>query len=208
MLASAPMITLYGSPRSTATRLVRATLHQLATPHEFVAIDFARGEHKAPAHLARQPFGQVPALDDDGFVLYESRAIVRYLDARAGGPLTPPELRARGLMEQWMSVEHANFTPHAMKFVYHELFGRAQAPEVLAEARAKLAVACDVLDAALRGRAFLAGDQLSLADLAFAPYVDYLLHTAGAAAVRDRAALAAWWGRVAALPAWQATIAG
>src|SRR3954447_13375915 len=116
------MIKLFGHPASTCTRKVLFTLHETSTPYEFVVIDFAKGEHKQPAHLARQPFGQVPALDDDGFKMYEARAMARYIDAKAGGQLTPKDLQGRARMEQWISVETENFSSHAMKFIYHSLF--------------------------------------------------------------------------------------
>ena len=88
---------IYGHPGSTCTRKVMMTAHETNTPFELVLVDFAKGEHKQPAHLARQPFGQVPTLDDDGFKMYESRAISRYIDAKAGGVLTPKSLQARAL---------------------------------------------------------------------------------------------------------------
>jgi len=83
MLTSAMKI--FGHPASTCTRKVLMTLNETKTPFELVLVDFAKGEHKQPAHLARQPFGQVPALEDDRFELYESRAMSRYIDGKAGG---------------------------------------------------------------------------------------------------------------------------
>src|SRR5947209_7088462 len=108
---------IFGNPVSTCTRKVLMTLNEHGAPFELVVIDFAKGEHKQPAHLARQPFGQVPALDDDGFALYESRAMARYIDGKHGARLTPQDAQARALMEQWISVETSNFSPHAMKFI-------------------------------------------------------------------------------------------
>jgi glutathione S-transferase len=119
---------IFGHPGSTCTRKVLMTLHETKTPFEFVLVDFAKGEHKLPAHLARQPFGQVPALEDGSFSMYESRAMARYIDGKAGGLLTPSDPHERARMEQWMSVETSNFAPHAMKFVYHSVFKREQTP--------------------------------------------------------------------------------
>ena len=93
-----------------------AVARYVNAPVEYVYLDFAKGEHKAPAHLARQPFGQIPAIDDDGFSFYESRAICRYINERVGGGLVPTDIKGRALMEQWISVETSNFTPHAMNF--------------------------------------------------------------------------------------------
>ena len=108
---------IYGDPLSTNTRKVLTTLAELDTPYELDHVDFARGQHRHEAHLLRQPFGQMPALDDDGFVLYEAQAMCRYLVARAGGSLMPTDLRGRARVDQWMSIESANFSCHVMKFV-------------------------------------------------------------------------------------------
>src|SRR4051795_9201851 len=71
---------VYGHPISTCTRKVLATLAEKGAAFEFVVVDLFKGEHKAAEHLARQPFGQVPVLEHDDFRMYESRAIIRYLD--------------------------------------------------------------------------------------------------------------------------------
>ena len=87
---------VYGFPGSTCTRKVLMTLHEKNCPYAFIPVDLGKGEHKQPEHLARQPFGVVPVLDHDGFVLYESRAIIRYLDAAlVGEKLTPTDLKCQ-----------------------------------------------------------------------------------------------------------------
>src|SRR3954451_8131968 len=99
---------VYGHPMSTCTRKVLTTLAEKGHEAEFVMVDIMKGEHKLPAHIARQPFGVIPAIDDDGFVLYESRAIMRYLDEKLSGPrLAPPEPKDRAVMEQWISIEQS-----------------------------------------------------------------------------------------------------
>jgi glutathione S-transferase len=197
------MIKLYGNPMSTCTRKVLTTLHETSTPFEMFVIDLGKGEHKQPAHLARQPFGQVPAIDDDGFAMFESRAIARYLDGKAGGKLTPTDPHARAKMEQWISVETENFTPHAMKFVYHDVFKRAQTPEVLANATTKLELACGVLDQNLAGKKFLTGDQFTIADICYAPYIEYAMGSQAKDVFGKFANFTAWWGRVSERPSWK-----
>src|SRR4051812_38916353 len=125
---------IFGHPMSTCTRKVLMTLAENNTPYELVVVDFAKGEHKQEPHLSRQPFGQVPALEDDGFELYESRAMSRYLNDKAGGPLAPRDARDRARMEQWISVETSDFSGWVMKFVFHHIFHREQTAETLATA--------------------------------------------------------------------------
>ena len=89
------MIKLYGHPMSTCTRKVLTTMIETGTPYEFQMVDIMQGEQKRPENLERQPFGQIPTIDDGGFELYESRAICRYLNEKAGGKLVPSELRQK-----------------------------------------------------------------------------------------------------------------
>ena len=89
-----------GSPFSWRVQLV---LEEKDLPYEPVLLSFDKGEHKSPAHLARSPHGKVPALEDDGVSLYESSAIVEYLEERyPRTPLLPPEAadRARVRIEE------------------------------------------------------------------------------------------------------------
>src|ERR1041384_5652520 len=106
---------IFGHPMSTCTRKVLMTLAETNTPQEFVLVDFAKGEHKQEPHLSRQPFGQVPALEDNGFELYESRAMCRYINDKVGGALSPKDVGDSARMEQWISVETSNFKPQVMK---------------------------------------------------------------------------------------------
>jgi glutathione S-transferase len=181
------------------------TAHETATPFDLVLVDFAKGEHKQPAHVARQPFGQVPSLDDDGFTMYESRAMARYIDGKAGGVLTPRDLQARARMEQWISIETSNFAPHAMKFIYHAIFKREQTPEVLKAAGAALDTAFGVLERALSDQPFLAGDSFSLAEICFAPYLEYLAVSPAANKLAEHPRVAAWWSTISDRPAWRKT---
>ncbi|MEZ4315763.1 MAG: glutathione S-transferase N-terminal domain-containing protein, partial [Polyangiaceae bacterium] len=142
---------LYGHPMSTCTRKVLTVLAEKGHKADFVTLDFMKGEHKAPDHLTRQPFGVVPALDDGGFVLYESRAICRYLDeVLPGDKLTPSSAKDRAMMEQWISVEYSYFSNHAMKIVGEtllaQMYGRPSDEAVLKAGREGILKACDVLD--------------------------------------------------------------
>lgn len=202
------MLKLFGSPVSTCTRKVLATLNETKTPFDFVAIDFAKGEHKAPAHVARQPFGQVPALDDDGFKMYEARAMARYVDAKAGGSLTPKDIQGRARMEQWISVETENFSVPAMKFIYHSVFKREQPAEVLTKAAAGLDVAYGAMERQLAETPYLAGETISIAEYCYAPYLEYLPATPAAAKLDEYPHVKKWWAAVRERPAWRKTIGG
>ena len=120
------VLKLYGNPHSTCTQRVLTVLHELSIPHELVVIDFAKGEHKAPAFLAVQPFGQVPYIDDDGFKLFESRAIARYLALKYGGigkiVPDPSDVQKTALFEQAASIELSNFEPYVLGLAYENIY--------------------------------------------------------------------------------------
>jgi glutathione S-transferase len=199
------MMKIFGHPMSTCTRKVLMTLEETSTPFDFTLVDFTKGEHKKEPHLGRQPFGQVPALDDDGFALFESRAMCRYINDKSGGALIPADVTARAVMEQWISIETANFTPHVMKFVYHYAFHRPQEASVLEAASKGLEATLAIMDAQLGKGPFLAGAALSLADICFLPYVEYAMATPAKDIFAKFPHVSAWWGRTSERPTWRKT---
>lgn len=202
------VIKVYGHPLSTCTRKVLTTLIENQTPYEFELVDLMKGEHKQAAYTSRQPFGQVPAIEDDGFRMFESRAICRYLDAKYEGKLTPKELKAKAEMEQWISVETSNFAPHVMKFVFHHILDYAQDPKVLEFSGNKLGETLGVLDAHLAKNQFFAGGQFSLADISFMPYFQAGMMTPVKDMVGKAPNVMAWWNRVSERPSWQQVAKG
>ncbi|KAL6215802.1 hypothetical protein ACLB2K_015230 [Fragaria x ananassa] len=72
-------VKVYGPPISTALSRVLACLLEKEVPYQLIPVNMAKGEHKKPEFLKIQPFGQVPAFEDDGFALFESRSICRYI---------------------------------------------------------------------------------------------------------------------------------
>lgn len=194
---------IYGDPRSTNTRKVLTTLAELDMPYELVHVDFAKQEHKGDAHVVRQPFGQMPALEDDGFVLYETHAMCRYLDARAGGRLLPTDHKHRALVDQWMSIESANFSAYAMRFVYHYLLRIEVDAALLAHAGTALDKALGVLEKELSARPFIGGQTFTLADICYMPYFEYALLTPAEAHISKHPSLLSWWAKVRERASWR-----
>lgn len=119
-------VQLYGMGGSTCTQRVLLTLlengAESSKEWDLALVDLRKGEHKSPAHLARQPFGVIPALQDGDFIVYESRAIARYVNDKFGAKLTPKDLKAKGLMEQWISLEQGTITPEISGIVAQRIF--------------------------------------------------------------------------------------
>jgi glutathione S-transferase len=194
---------IYGHPMSTCTRKVLTTLVETNTPYELLVQDFAKGEHKQPEHLARQPFGKVPTLDDDGFTMYESRAMCRYINEKFGGKLVPADTRGRAVMDQWISIETSYFTSPTMKFVFQHVFKFPQEPATLEAAQKDLDVALPVMDAHLAKNDYFAGADFSLADISFMPYVEYGMLTPVKESFVKYPSVMAWWNRVSERPSWR-----
>jgi glutathione S-transferase len=203
----ASMITVYGHPMSTCTRKVLMTLNETGTPFEMSVVDFATGAHKQPPHVARQPFGRVPALTDDGFEMFESRAMCRYINDKASGKLMPHDAKDRARVEQWISVETSEFAPNAMKFIYEHVFKRPQTPEVLDAAGKGLTTALEVMEKQLTKSAFLVGNELTLADVVYMPYVEYLMASPAKEFIAKHPHVAAWWNKISERPSWKKTTA-
>ena len=122
------VLQLHGSAVSICTKRVAVVLIEKKVPFQFHNIDLMKGEQKTVEHLAHNPFGQVPfIIDDDGFVLYESRAICRYIALKYAAQGTalipaPNDLKKVALFEQAVSVETSAFDPHASVFVIQKVF--------------------------------------------------------------------------------------
>ncbi|PSN69637.1 putative glutathione-S-transferase theta, GST [Corynespora cassiicola Philippines] len=182
------------------------------TDFEFQDVDFASGENKSEAHLALQPFGQVPALDDNGFILFESRAICRYLASKFAdrGPSLLPAAgddKAWALFEQWASVEINSFDVFAQQIVVQKLvmpmMGRAVNEEVVAANRKILSDKFVAFDRILGKQAYMGGDGYSLIDVFYMPVVGALFGLGEAELITKHPNVKAWWDRVSAREAFQ-----
>jgi glutathione S-transferase len=200
---------VHGLIISAGTQLVLMALAEKGAKHELVSLDFAGGEHKQPAYLALQPFAKVPAAEHDGFVLFESRAIARYIDeAFPGERFTPAALKERALMDQWISVEMMEHYPTAhalvLELVIKKLIGMGDPDPAKVEAlRAKVRPVLAVLDKALEGKSYLVGGKFTLADMVYLPDLSYL-HSAGEGAwISEFTNVTRWYQGIAARKSWQ-----
>ncbi|KAF8205903.1 glutathione S-transferase [Mycena galopus ATCC 62051] len=163
-------------------------------------------EHKSPEFLQYQSFGQGPYIDDEGFILYESRAICRYIAAKypASG-LIPSDPKAHALFEQATSVELSNFDPSASKEgvqLNHKKLGWPHDEAVITEQLKILDQKLDVYEAILGKHRYLAGETLTLADLFHLPYAAYA--TYGGDIMIRRPNVARWCTELGSCPSWLA----
>jgi glutathione S-transferase len=204
------MLTVHGIVGSPYGRAVVATCIEKQAPYRLAPL--SPGQHRSPEHLARHPFGRVPAIDDDGFQLYETQAILRYLDATRPGPsLTPADPKAAARMNQAIGViDWYVFAPGSASII---VFNRVVAPRLgfpvdeaaVAAALPAASLAIEVLAGFLDAGPYLAGEALSLADLHAGPHLDMLAESPEGAAMVAATPIAAWLARLAERPSFAAT---
>ena len=166
-------ITLFGFPRSTFVKVAGLILTARNVPYRFHDTE---DEMYLPAHLARHPFGRVPALQHDDFMLYETNAIATYVDETFPGPrLTPSDPRKRARMNQWIGNLNWYFYPEMIHDVTHEriVFPELGIPGnelIVQRAMPKVIRALEVLEQELSdGRPFIIGDEVTMADYFLLP---------------------------------------
>ena len=200
-------IKLYNFPRSGHAHRVELMLSLLQLPTELIFVDLAKGEHKQPAYLAINSFGQVPAIDDGGVVLADSNAILVYLAQKYGnGRWLPADPVGAARVQRWLSAAAGPiaFGPAAARLV--TVFGaQLNAEEAIARAHNLL----KVMDVELGQSAFLAGAEPSIADVSAYSYIAHAPE--GNVSLDVYGNVRAWLARVEALPGFVGmprTIAG
>jgi glutathione S-transferase len=201
-------IEIHGHPWSINTRKVSMALAEKAQEAALRLVMVPKGEHKSAAHLARHPFGKVPVLDDDGVRIYETRAILRYIEGKLpGAALVPRDPLGAARVEQWINVADAYFIPSAHPLIVELLFrryiGGEQNAAAIRAGREGMQEALNVADRQLSDSPYFAGAHFSLADIYWMPYFEYLLQVGEGEALLSRPHLAAWWERVSQRSAWQ-----
>ena len=210
---STPITFYFGSGSPYAWKVWLALEHK-QLPYEAKRMSFDRGELKSAEFTAINPRQKVPAIVDNGFAMYESSAILEYLEDRypdSGAPLWPRDVTARAIARRRAAEVSAYIDPINDK-IFSEVFGPAdKAPNVVVIEEGKQSLAAELarIDAWLE-KDYLAGDQLSGADFTLYPYLAFLgrvdkrkpgyhLH----ALVPPK--LAAWMKRIEALPYFERT---
>ncbi len=189
------MITLYDYLPSQNAYKVRLLLNHLGQPYVTRLVSIFEGEGQAPAHLARNPTGAVPAIElEDGRVLAESNAILWYL--ATGTRFLPDDRFAQAKVMQWLSFEGDYVQATIATLRHWTMTGKLarRSADMVAGRRAGSLKVLGILDRELAGRPFLAGSGYTIADIAVFAYV----HRADEAdlPLGDYTNVAAWIGRV------------
>jgi len=198
---AAPIV--YGPTFSTYVRTVRLALEEKPASYELVDVAMMQGAHKQPEFLARNPFGKVPAFSHDGLDLYETDAIVRYIDqAIPGQDLQPLEAKPRARMNQIIGIVESfgyscMITKLVMNRVVAPMIGGKPDEAAIKESLPSIELCLKEFERLMGNSKFLAGDKLSLADLFLIPVYDYLAQTPeGQEVLKPHGKIRAWWDLV------------
>ena len=189
------MITLYRHPLSGHAHRVELMLSLLKLDYNLVDVDLLKGEQKQPGFVAKNPFGQVPVLEDGDVILWDSNAILIYLARTYGNgawlPLDPVE---EAKVTPWLSIAAGKiaFGPAAARLV--TVFGAGLDHEV---AKSTAYALFDVLEKVLGNSRFLAGNNATIADVAGYSYIAHAPE--GDVSLADYPNVRAWLARIEAL---------
>ncbi len=200
------MFTIFGVFGSPFVRTIRIALEEKQIPWAWSP--FKIGEHKQEPYLSRHPFGKIPAVEDDGFALYETNAVLRYLERKSPEPaLIPTDIQRAARMDQIMCIVDSYLFRDCAAIPFNRLIApRIGAPVNEDAVKAAIGPTRTVISALskLHTAPFLTGESLTLADIAVLPHLD-MLHRApeSHALLQDFPALLEWLALMSARPSVQ-----
>jgi glutathione S-transferase len=202
------MMKLYFHPLSGNSRRALLAATHLDVPLERIVVDLTKGEQRDMPHTTRNPNQFVPVLDDDGFVLWESRAIMQYLcDKTPGQSLLPTDPQGKADVMRWLFWCAQHMAPADAILVQENfvkpLTGRATDPVEVARGEVLIAKYASILDAHLADRTWVSQNRVTLADYSLAS--SFALAGPARLPIAAYAHLRSWLGRVQELDAWQRT---
>ncbi len=201
------MLTIHGRNNSSNVQKVLWTLRELDVTFERRDAGGAFGVVDTPEYKAMNPNSRVPTMEEDGFVLWESNAIVRYLAGRHGsGILCPEDPQARADADRWMDWQQTTVAPQITPIFWNLV--RTPEPDrdpaAIEAGRLGMIPLMQIMDRHLSGRSFMVGNRLTMADIPLGVMV-YRWFTL----VDDRPAMAnleGWYARICERPAFRTTV--
>ncbi|WP_342248969.1 glutathione S-transferase family protein [Sphingomonas sp. OTU376] len=161
------MLKIWGHPAAPNVAKVLWTCNELGLDHALIPTGGPHGGLDDPAYRRLNPNGRIPTVDDNGFILWESHAIMRYLARREGDEvLYPSDPRRVALVDQWLDWQSAHLAQAVRDLVRLTLKATTPPPaEQLARAEAEADMLFGIVDAALQESRFIAGSAFTLADI-------------------------------------------
>lgn len=163
------MLTIYGSDLSAPANKVRFAANAMGLKYEYKRVDLRAGEHLQPEFLKVNPIGKIPAIDDNGFKMFESGAIIKYLANKNNSPLYPKDVEQRAVVDMWMDFGSMHIGVALSKVIYNRVFvplrGLNPDESSLKEGLELLKRFLPVLDNQLAQNQYITGNEFTLADI-------------------------------------------
>ncbi|KAI3958241.1 hypothetical protein MKW92_030167 [Papaver armeniacum] len=189
------VVKIYGPVTGACPQRVMACLFEKEIDFEVETIRLELGEHKRPEFLVKQPFGQVPVVEDGDFRLFGTNLLGKTLEERA-------------LVDQWLEVEAHNFNELIYTIVFQVVIlprmGQTTDSELVGISEEKLGKVLDIYEEQLSKNDYLLGRLIRPRRLGHLPGIRYLMNEAGKGyLVKDRKNVNAWWEDISNRPAWK-----
>jgi glutathione S-transferase len=171
------MLKLHSHPFSTFGRRVQIALKEKSIPCEQVLVDMVARKHREPDYLALNPYSRVPTLIDGDLVLYESTAILNYLEARFPEPsLLPADVKGRALVDMHMKLCDLQFTRQAGTIIFPKRFLPKDRwdEKLFAQMRVDIDKHLAILDRQLGDNEYMVGNKYSLVEVCYTPFMAFL----------------------------------
>lgn len=162
------MLKIHGADLSGPALKVRYVANALGLEHEYKRVNIMGGENRAEAYLKLHPAGKIPVLEDDGFVLFESNAIIKYLADKNGSRFYPKDLKKRAVVDQWIDFSSMHVGMALSKVFYNRVIAQRIGDKVdegsLKDGLKFLDKFLPLVDNQLKKSKYLAGNEMTLAD--------------------------------------------
>ncbi len=203
-------IVVHGIPGSPYVRSALLGFEEKQVPYRFAAMPF--GAARTSEYLRLQPFGRIPSMEHGDFCLYETQAILRYVDSLSPhSPLQPQAAKPAARMNQivgivdWYVFPQITVKITAERLMSQMFWGRGPDEEGVAKAVPAARVCVEELQRLMGTAPFLAGDSISIADLMLAPHLAMFRMTPEGQGLLQDSSLNGWMDRMAARSSFQAT---
>ena len=171
------MLRLYYHPFSTFSQRVRIALVEKQISAEMVEVDLLSRAQFRPEYLRKNPYGRVPTIEEDGLLLYESTAILEYLEAtRPAPPLLPADVRLRAVAAMHIKICDLEFAEPSRAILLPKRFLPKDRwrSDLMDAAKARIQKHLTILETQLDGREYLVDGQFSLVEVCYAPFLQFL----------------------------------
>jgi glutathione S-transferase len=201
---------LYVLPPSPRAFKVIALKNHLGLDCETQIVDLGKGDQLTPEYLAINPNRKMPVLEDNGFVLWESNAILFYLASKARSALWPQDARRQADVLRWLAWESAHWDAESVGMVGYEKVSRGVLglgpadPAFIARGERNFARFAAVLNQSLNGRKWLTGDDLTIADFSIGAWIPVAERLQ--LPVAEYPEIGQWYSKLAELPAWRTSM--